>query len=209
MTPTMPGVSDSITDRALVAQSRRVVVLLAILAGLCWAGTLTLLLWGLVDRQQSYAAPERLLYYGLALLAALLTFVPAERQFGLTGLAFEGTFGSILLLYTLAFVPPPTGWLLSPPDTPIYALMAVAVFLFVSSLAMPLLYALGQRLFRQRARRYDARRARRQAYEVGTLAAMAVGLAGLRVLTPVAVVLLALIIVVAELLFLSFAETDS
>lgn len=205
----MPGAPDSPADHAPVAPSRRVVLLLAILAGLCWAGVLTLLLWGLVDRQQSYDAPERLLYYGLALLAALLTFVPAERQFGLTGLAFEGTFGSLLLLYTLAFVPPPTGWLLSPPDTPVYALMAVAAFLSGSSVAMPLLYALGQRLFRQRARRYDARRARRQAYEVGALAALTVGLAGLRVLTPVAVALLVLIIVVVELLFLSFAETDT
>ena len=73
---------------------------------------------------------------------------------------------------------------------------------------MPLLYASGQRIFHQRARRYDRRRARRQAYEIGLLAALTVILAGLRALTPVAVALIALIIGVAELLFLSFVEPE-
>lgn len=141
--------------------SRRIVLLLATLAGICWAGALTMLIWGGVDRQQPYDAPERMVYYILIIAAAALTFTPVERQFRLTGLAVEGVFGTALLLYTLAFVPPPTAWLLSPPDAPVYAVMALAVFWFCSSLAMPPLYAVGQRLFRQRARRYDRRRARR------------------------------------------------
>lgn len=189
--------------------SRRVVLLLASLAGLCWAGALAMLIWGFVDRQQPYDAPERMVYYIVAIAAALLTFAPVERQFCLTGLALEGVSGTALLLYTLAFVPPPTGWLLSPPEAPVYAVMALAAFWFFSSLAMPLLYAAGQRLFQQRARRYDRRRARRQAYEIGWLAALIIVLAGLRTLTPVAVALVALIIGVAELLFLSFVEPES
>ncbi|MFQ3632218.1 hypothetical protein [Roseiflexus sp.] len=189
--------------------SRRVVLLLASLAGLCWAGALAMLIWGVVDRHQPYDAPERMVYYIIVVAAALLTFVPVERQLHLTGLALEGVAGTALLLYTLAFVPPPTGWLLSPPDAPVYGVMALATFWFFASLAMPLLYAAGQRLFKQRARRYDRRRARRQAYEIGWLAALIIILAGLRTLTPVAVVLVALIIGVVELLFLSFVEPES
>lgn len=189
--------------------SQRVVLLLASLAGLCWAGALAMLIWGVVDRQQPYDAPERMVYYIIVTVAALLTFAPVERQFCLTGLTIEGVFGTTLLLYILAFVPPPTGWLLSLPEAPVYAVMSLAAFWFLSSLAMPLLYAAGQRLFRQRARRYDRRRARRQAYEIGLLAALIIVLAGLRTLTPVAVVLVALIIGVAELLFLSFVEPES
>jgi len=197
-----------VTNVAPAPRSRRVVLLLAVLAGLCWAGALAMLLWGVVDRQQPYDAPERMVYYMVVVSAALLTFVPIERQFHLTGLSVEGLLGTGLLLYTLAFVPPPVEWLLSPPDAPVYAVMALAVFWFFSSIAMPLLYALGQCIFHQRARRYDRRRARRQAYEIGLLAALTVILAGLRALTPVAVALIALIIGVAELLFLSFVEPE-
>ena len=110
------------------------------------------------------------------------------------------------LLYTLAFVPPPTGWLLSLPDAPVYLILALALLWTVAALTLPPIHALGRRLFRQRARQYDLRRARRQAHEVGLLAALCVGLAGLRVLTPAPVILLALVLAVAELLFLSFVE---
>lgn len=198
----------TMTEAPSASRSPRVTLLVASLAGLCWAGALAMLLWGVVDRRQPYDAPERMVYYMVVVSAALLTFVPVERQFHLTGLTVEGLLGVGLLLYTLAFVPPPVEWLLSPPDAPVYAVMALAVFWFFASIAMPLLYALGQRMFHQRARRYDRRRARRQAYEIGLLAALTVILASLRALTPVAVALIALIIGVAELLFLSFVEPE-
>lgn len=188
---------------------QRGVLLLASLAGLCWAAALVMLIWGFVDRHQPYDAPERMVYYIMVSTAALLTFAPVAHRLRLTGLAFEGIAGTMLLLYTLAFVPPPVEWLLSPSEAPVYGIMALAVFWFFSSLAMPLLYAAGQRLFQQRARRYDRRRARRQAYEIGWLAVLIVALAGLRTLTPIAVALVALIIGVVELLFLSFVEPES
>ncbi|MGQ9547956.1 MAG: hypothetical protein ACUVSY_02195 [Roseiflexus sp.] len=208
----MMRLSDSsrptITKEPPSSGSRRVALLVALLGGFCWAGALAMLLWGVVDRRQPCNAPERVVYYTLVVTAALLTFVPVERQFHLTGLTVEGLLGIGLLLYTLAFVPPPVEWLLSPPEVPVYTVMTLAVFWFFSSIAMPLLYMLGQRIFHQRARRYDRRRARRQAYEIGLLAALTVILAGLRALTPVSVVLIALIIGVAELLFLSFVEPE-
>lgn len=189
--------------------SRRPALLLAVGAGLCWAGALTMLALGGVGPAQELGAPPRLAFCTLALAAGLLTFVPLQLQLRVPGLALEGVAGAFLLLYTLAFVPPPTAWLLSPPDAPVYVVLAAAVFWCTSALATWPAYAAGQRMFRQRARQHDRRRARRQAHEIGALAALTVGLAGLRVLTPLGLGLLALILVVAELLFLSFVETET
>jgi hypothetical protein len=162
-----------------------------------------------LDAEHDLLAPTRTIFYALVLVAGLLTFVPFQRRLRLPGLAFEGVAGSFLLLYTLAFVPPPTAWLLSPPDAAVYLLLALGLFWSVSAIGMPVVHAIGGRVFRQRARQYDLRRARRQAHEFGLLVALSVGLAGLRVLTPISVVLLALILAVAELLFLSFVETET
>jgi hypothetical protein len=191
------------------AVGRRPALLLAAAAGLCWACAIGLLVSGSLDVERDLLATPRLIYYALALAAGLLTFVPVQRQLRLPGLALEGVAGVFLMLYTLAFVPPPTGWLLWLPDTPVYAIFAVAVFWSVSAIALPLVYALGKWMFRQRARQYDLRRARRQAHELGLLAAALAALAGLRLLTPFGVALVALILVVAEMLFLSFVETET
>jgi hypothetical protein len=161
-----------------------------------------------LEANQALLAPARVIFYALALAAGLLTFVPFQRSLRLPGLALEGVAGSFLVLYVLAFVPPPTAWLLALPDTTVYVALALGLFWSVSAAAMPAIHALGRRLFRERARQYDLRRARRQAHELGLLAGLCVGLAGLRVLTPVPVLLLALILGVAELLFLSFIETQ-
>jgi hypothetical protein len=186
--------------------ARRPALLLAVAAGLCWACALAALLSANLDAEPSVVAPARLIFYALVLAAGLLTFVPFQRRLDLPGLALEGVAGSFLLLYALAFVPPPTGWLLALPDLPVYLVLALALLWCVSAATLPLVHAIGRRAFHQRARQYDLRRARRQARELGLLAALCVGLAGLRVLTPVSALLLALILVAAELLFLSFVE---
>jgi hypothetical protein len=191
------------------ATRRRPALLLAVAAGLCWACAIALLLSGSLDAERDLWSMQRLIYYALALAAGLLTFVPMQRQLRLPGLALEGVAGVFLLLYTLAFVPPPTGWLLWLPDTTVYVIFAVAVFWSVSAITLPLVYTFGKWAFRQRARQYDLRRARRQAHEIGVLAAALAALAGLRLLTPFGVALLALILIVAEMLFLSFVATDT
>jgi hypothetical protein len=162
-----------------------------------------------LETEYDVLAPVRIIFYVLILIAGLSTFVPIQRQLQIPGLAFEGIAGSSLLLYTVAFVPPPTGWLLSLPDTPVYVIFAAALFWCSSAVVMPLIYVLGQRIFHLRARKYDLHRARRQAHEVGALLAICAILAGLRVLTPPGVVLLVLILVVSEMLFLSFVETSN
>jgi hypothetical protein len=188
--------------------SRQQRLIFAGVAALCWAAALMLLFWSDLSSAQSFWNPNRLLFYTLTLGAALLTFLPIQLQFHLPGLAFEGTAGVFLLFYTLAFVPAPTGTLLNLPDTPVYVLFAASLFWTFSALMLPLIYGLGRYLFTQRARQYDLRRSRRQAHGVGALIALCSLLAGMRVLTALSVILLALILIVAEVLFLSFVQTD-
>jgi hypothetical protein len=210
MTASTPSRSDMppLSDDAPVASSRRLSLILAVAAGLCWAAALLLMMMGDIGTQADPLSPARLFFCLIVVAAGVLTFVPVERQLGLGGLTVEGSGGVLLLFYTLAFVPAPTGWLLSPPDAPVYALLAFAVFLSVAAVALPLVFVAGRRLFRQRARQYDQRRARRQAREIGAFAALLVGMAGLRVFTPLGVALLILILITVELLFLSVVDTE-
>lgn len=182
-------------------------LMVAGMAGVAWAIAIGMLLLSQIDQIRDPLAPLRVLFYLVALAAGVLTFLPLELRLRIPGLAFEGTIGGFLLLYTLAFVPAPTGSLLSPPDAPIYLLFAAALFWFVSAAALPAAAAIGQRLFRERARQYDLRRASRQAREVAAACAICVILAGLRVLTLPGALLVVLIVVVAELVVLSFMKT--
>lgn len=194
----------------LMSSSRtQVSLLLAAAAGVCWAGALALLLFGGVAAEADPAAPQRLVFYGLGLAAPLLTFAPVERAAGLSGLTVEGCVGAGLLLYCLAFVPAPGGSLLSLPDLPVYGLLLAALFLCTAAVTRPLILAASVRMFRSRARALDGRRVRRQSYEAGLLIATVAGLAGLRVLTWVSLLLLALALVIAELLFLSQVEAEA
>lgn len=204
-----PSFAQPVPGEAEAPRAQRSPLLLAVAAGLCWSCAIALLLSGSLEHTPRVLAPLRLIFYTLVLAAGLLTFVPAQRQLQLPGLALEGIAGTFLLFYTLAFVPPPTGWLLWLPDTPVYLLLAVAAFWSSSAMGMPLVYAVGRRIFHQRARQYDLRRARRQAHEVGALVGLCIGLAGLRVLTLVGVALLLLILIVVEFLCLTFVETEA
>ena len=207
--PSSPLAPPTSADVGAAPATRTPTLLLAAAAGLCWAGALAMLLSGGMNPAQELLAAPRLIFCALVLAAGLMTFVPAQRLLRMPGLALEGVAGTFLLLYTLAFVPPPTGRLLVLPDTPVYLIFAAAVFWSVSAIVILPIYALGKRVFRQRARQYDSRRVRRQAHEVGILAAASTVLAGLRLLTLFGMALLLLILILAELLFLSFVETET
>ncbi len=181
-------------------------VLLALMAALCWTGTFLLLFLADLRAEFYPLAPQRIFFYVLMLTAGLLTFVPVQIRMRLPRLAFEGVTSTALLVYIIAFVPPPTGWLFALPDLPVYLLFITTLFWSASALVLPFSYALGQRMFKQRARQMDTRRARRQAYECGLLFALATTLAGLRVLTWVSFLLLALILMTVEILLLSRIE---
>jgi hypothetical protein len=145
----------------------------------------------------------RLLFAVVWAIAALLTFAPIEFRLELPGLTWHGIMGWVLLGYILAFVPPPTGWLLELPDLPVYLLFFVACFYAVSSAALPLTYVLGRRMFARRMHQLDLRRARRQARELAILAVVLMVLAALRVLMPLTGVLVVAVIVLVETLILS------
>jgi hypothetical protein len=144
-----------------------------------------------------------LLYYALVLAAALLTFVPIEARLSLTGLTVEGVIGFGLLAYTLAFVPAPQGWLLEPTDLPIYGLFFLALLIAGAATARPFIAVLSRRFYQQRARAFDQRRLRRQAYEVGLFLAASAALASLQALSWVSMLLLFVAILIAELLLLA------
>ncbi len=184
-------------------------LLLAAVAGLCWSAALALLLFGGLTVGDAPLSLERMLFYALILAAPLLTFVPVEQAFGLNGLTVEGSLGTMLLLYSLAFVPAPSDWLLALPDLPIYGLLIIALFLCGAAVTRPFIHVATARLFQARARAYDGRRVRRQSYEIGFLFATVAALAGLRVLTWVSLLLLAVALVIAELLFLTRVRTET
>ena len=106
----------------------------------------------------------------------------------------------------LLYVPVPTRSLLALFDVPVYLLMALAVYWFISSGMMPILYVAGQRLFQGRSRRYDARRAYRQASLVALVGVGVILLVGLRAMTPFFFGLWILMLISIELLFLWYVE---
>lgn len=184
-------------------------LLMAAVAGLCWAAALALLLFGGLATGDDPLSLQRLLFYGLALAAPVLTFAPLERAMGLGGLTVEGSVGAALLLYSLAFIPAPRDWILALPDLPVYGLLIVALFLCGAALSRPFIHRLTARLFQARARAHDGRRVRRQSYELGLLLAVLAALAGLRVLTWVSLLLLLVALAIAELLFLSQVRAEA
>lgn len=192
----------------MLSPQRQTSLILAAIAGLCWAAALALLLFGGLAGDAEPLAIQRLLFYALALAAPLLTFIPVERSLGLTGLTVEGTLGAFLLLYCLAFVPAPRDWLLALPELPVYSLLLIALFLCGAAVTRPLIHGVSVRLFQARARALDGRRVRRQSYELGLLIATVAALAGLRVLTWVSLLLLTLALVIAELLFLAQVRAE-
>ncbi len=187
---------------------QRLQPIISVSAALCWVGAISMLLLGNLYREVDPLAPQRLLYYALVLLAGLLTFVPLEVRMGLPYLSVMGIGGTGLLLYTLACVPAPRGSLLSLPDLPVYVLLISALFWSGAAFVMPFVYALGRRIFAQRALALDMRRIRRQSFEFGGFLACLATLGGLRVLTWVSALLVILILVVTEMLFLSRVDPE-
>lgn len=151
-------------------------------AGLCWVAVITLLLTTDLRADPRFLAPQRLMFLVLLLLAGLLTFRPLQQQLGLPGLVLEGVRGTTLLLYTLAFVPPPTASLLFLPDLPVYLLLFCGLFWAMTASALPFVYAFNKRQFPSQTARWILKLARRQAHELGLLVAFIAGLAGFRAL---------------------------
>lgn len=177
------------------------------LAALAWLAAVALLVTASQGGDMSTSSPRTTLaiVWGIA---ALMTFVPLEFRLGLPGLTWQGLLGCTLLGYTLAFVPPPTGWLLDLPDLPVYLLFFVGLFHAGTAIALPFSSVAGQHFYARRMHQLDLRRARRQAYEVGLLLVALTVLAALRVLSPLTGLLLVAVFVLVEALLLSQVAPD-
>ncbi len=171
--------------------------------GFAWIGLLVAvfgLSWPTGDTGQ-----QLLLIVGVSVVAAV-TYVPVEYYLAARGVAVRGMCGSVLLFVVLLYVPVPTRSILSLFDVPVYLLISMALYWSISSFMLPIMYGIGQLVFSGRSRRYDVRRAYRQASLVGLVAVGVILLVGLRAMTPFFFGLWVLLLISLELLFLWYVE---
>lgn len=172
--------------------SKRVLLLAWAAALAAWAGIGYGLFAENVGSLSDPLHPLRLAYYGLALAAPALTFFPLARLMGLRTFGVEATvyWTGLILLFT--FVSPNTAGM------PAYLLFMLLFFGAVSSVFLPLGYALGFKLLTLRVHRRDTGRARREAYLIGLFVALsaAMNLGGFY--NPLNSLLLLLILMLVE-----------
>lgn len=196
------------TDQEETPKVRRWLPLLALLAGLCWTLVISIILRVDLIGELNLLSPWHLLFYILTLGAGILTFWPLETWLELPGLTIEGSLGVGMLLVTLAMVPAPDGTLLDQSAAPAYIVMLLAVLLSVAAVVRPVIAVFSRRWLALRAWALDNRRVRREAYECGLFVAAVLALAALRTLDPIKFVALAVIIVLIEILLLSFIGVE-
>ncbi len=171
--------------------------------GFAWLGLIVAVFGG------TWVAGDSMSQLMLTVMVALvagITYIPIEYYLNARGVAVRGVFGSVLFFVVLLYVPVPTRSILALYDVPVYVLMAFALYWTISSVMMPMLYALGQHLFKGRSRRYDVRRAYRQASLCGLVGVGVILLVGLRAMTPFFFGLWILLLISVELLFLWYVE---
>lgn len=156
--------------------------------------------WSLADRQS-----QLWLVIG-AVIVGGLTFLPFEMTHDVRGLTMRGVLGLVVLIQVLVYVPAPTRSILELSDLPVYLLVIFGGYWLLSSLFMPVLYLIGLRIFVQRSRRYDVRRSYRQGAELALLFVGVFVLFALKALTPILAMLWVAMIIIAEVIFLSFIE---
>jgi hypothetical protein len=173
------------------------------IVGFAWIGLL-LAIFGMTWAAGNLTQ-QLILIVGITVVAAI-TYVPVEYYLTARGVAIRGIAGSVLFFMVLLYVPVPTRSMLSLFDLPVYLLIALALYWSVSSFMLPMLYAVGQLLFSGRSRRYDVRRAYRQASLVGLVGVGVILLVGLRAMSPFFFGLWVLMLISLELLFLWYVE---
>lgn len=183
--------------------ARSTILLWFVLVGFAWLGGVIALANGTWQRADQ---ATQVLVVGVSFIIGLLTFVPLEYYFRISGFAIRSIVGLCLVVQIALYVPAPTASLLWIPDVPVYVLVCMTIYWFVSSLCLPLTYVIGKVAFAQRAQRYDVRRAWRQAREIAVLCAGLFVLFGLRALIPLLVVPWLLMVIITEVIFLSFIE---
>jgi len=173
------------------------------IVGFAWIGLL-LAIFGMTWAAGNLT--QQLILIVVITVVAAITYVPVEYYLTARGVAIRGIAGSVLFFMVLLYVPVPTRSMLSLFDLPVYLLIALALYWSVSSFMLPMLYAVGQLLFSGRSRRYDVRRAYRQASLVGLVGVGVILLVGLRAMSPFLFGLWVLLLISLELLFFWYVE---
>jgi hypothetical protein len=171
---------------------------LAIVGATAWYLAGRLIVTYDVGSVRDFWAAERLLTYGLFILAPALTFVPLARLAAIPLLDLEAVVAWSMLLYVWTFVDPEQARAL-----PALLLFLVPLTMSLATIFTLLAYLLGARLAARHGRRYDALRARRQGYLAAMFVVGCLLLRMLDVLSPVNAGLLALIVLLIEVLLLA------
>ncbi|HEY1011595.1 MAG TPA: hypothetical protein VGE07_02750, partial [Herpetosiphonaceae bacterium] len=204
--PLPPEVIAALTPEAPAPpELRRPPLILAVCAGGLWAVTGGWLAFGSLGPLAPLGT--RLAFGALLVGLGLLTWGPLQWATRLKVLTWRGTVGWGMLLWTLAFVPPPSAPLVAGlPDLPVYALLFASVFLAGDALALPALYVRSLRRAHLRTVRLDLRQPKRQAAECGLFLALCVALAAINALTPVSMILMLAILVLSEMMILFWEQ---
>lgn len=204
MTPTRTNSRNTPTTNELpTTVSRTTVLLWFVLVGFAWLVSIGVLAIGVWPRDDH---AKQILVAGWSLIVGLLTFVPIEYFFRIRGVAVRGVIGLLLFVQVVLYVPAPTDSILWVPDIPVYVLVGMALYWLISSLFVPLTYLLGKVFFVRLSRRYDIQRAWRQSREIALYCVGLFGLFGLRAFILLLVVPWTLMILIAEVVFLSYVE---
>lgn len=138
--------------------SKRVLLPLWSLALLLWAGVGYGMVALDVGAIPDTAHPLRVAFYLIAIAAPALLFLPLSRLIGLRTWGYEACCYWTGLILLLTFVSPESAGL------PGYLLCILLFFGAVSSVLLPVGYAIGFKLLTLRVHRRDTGRARREAY---------------------------------------------
>lgn len=143
---------------------------------------------------------------GAAALVGFVTCAPVEATLQVYGLTVRGIFGAVIVSHIVVFTAVPTRSMLALPEIPVYVLMALGSLFLVASFTLPVWYVVGKKAFARRERRFDVRRAWRQATMFGVALSGVIVLIGLRAFTPILAGLWLLMVVFFEYIVLTFSE---
>jgi len=161
-----------------------------------------LLLWQLlvaerIDEHATFGR-WRILFYLLAVLAPLLTFVPIARWARVPFYDIEAVIGWASLVLVVGVVSPS-----EPPTLFQFLLFLLPLTVALATAGTLVSYLVGLRVYRHDPRRYDFVRARRQGYIMAMVLVAGMLLFSGGTLSPTSAVLLMLVAVLAEMFSLS------
>jgi hypothetical protein len=169
-----------------------------IAAGIAWLAVYGMMVNYDVGAVRDFVAFERLIAYGLFILAPMLTFLPIGRGLKIPLYELEAVAAWSTLLFMITFIDPGNY-----PALPVLLVFLISLMMSLATIFTLVSYAIGYRLLTRRSQRYDFLRARREGYLVSMFLVGLLLLHLLDVLTIVNGALLGLIIVLLEVFLLS------